>query len=271
MCRLFGLMAAAPVGLEISMVDAPAQCRALGQLNPDGWGLGFFEDGAPRMLKQVLPAQGELTREQAQGRAEARLFLAHVRRSSRAPRALGHCHPFTHDGWLFAHNGALFPLLEKWVRSRVGAVNYEGHTDSEAIFRWILQNVEKAARPDEGIRAAVEPLVADGQFSSLNFLLAGPGVLYAFRYAVRSAGYYSLYYLHRPPGSEMEATSRDVFSRLRTGGLARHRAVLVASEALTPEPWRALGMGELLCVRESLETAIISVVPAGEAGHAASG
>ncbi len=266
MGRLFALVAEAKVGLEISMLEAPARCRALGQLNPDGWGLGFFEDGTPRVLKQALPAQGELTPEQAGGRAEARLFLGHVRRSSRAPRALHNCHPFTHDGWLFAHSGALFPLLEKWVRSRVGRVPYEGHTDSEAIFRWLLQNIEKASKPEEGIRAAVEPLVADGQFSSLNFLLARPGALYAFRYAVRSADYYSLYYLDRPAGNELDAASRDVFSRLRSSGLDQRRAALVASEALTAEPWQVLGMGELLCVRENLEISVVGLIRNAECG-----
>ncbi len=258
MCRLFGLMTSGEVDLEMSLVEAPDHFRALGQNNPDGWGLGFFEEDAPRVLKRNLPPQGELTPEQAQASARSRQFLAHVRRSTRAPRALHNCHPFTHDGWMFAHNGALYPLLEKWVRSRVGAVKYEGHTESEALFRWLLKNIEKAGGMEAGIRAAVEPLVADGQFSSLNFLLARAGALYAFRYATRSAEYFSLYYLDRAPGGELEAASKDVFSRLSSRGLAQHRAVLVASEALTAEGWKPLGMGELLCVREDLG---IEVVP----------
>ncbi len=262
MCRLFGLVAAREVDLEISLVEAPQHFRSRGEANPDGWGLGFFQDGEPRMVKQALPAEGEFTEEQGRARAEARLFLAHVRRSSRAPRAQHNCHPFTHDGWLFAHNGALFPLLEKWVRSRVGAVKYEGQTESEALFRWVLRNIEKTGRPEEGIRAAVEPLVADRQFSSLNFLLARCDALYAFRYAVRSVDYYSLYYQDRAPGRELEAASRDVHSRLRSRALASQRAVLVASEALTPEPWQPLGIGEMLCVRENLATEVVNLVPA---------
>lgn len=272
MCRLFALMATAEVDLEISLLDAPREFHALGQANPDGWGLGFFPQGqeaAPSILKQALPAEGELAPEQAEARGEGRLFLAHVRRGSRAPRARHNCHPFTHDGWLFAQNGALFPLLEKWVRSRVGAVKYEGHTESEALFRWILLNIEKAGRPEEGIRAAVEPLLADRQFSSLNFLLARPNRLYAFRYAARSADYFTLYYLDRPPGGELGAVSRDVFSRLRSRALARQRAVLVASEALTPEPWQALGMGQLLCVRDNLEIEVVSLSPAAGVHYAA--
>ena len=260
MCRLFACMAAGEVELEVSLLDAPRQFHARGHTNPDGWGLGFFANGEPKLLKHDLPAKGEFVPENAVERASAKLLMSHVRRASRAPRAVRNCHPFTHDGWLFAHNGALFPLLEKWVRSHVGAVKYEGHTESEAIFRWILKTIEQTGRPEDGIREAVKPLIADGQFSSLNFLLARPDALYAFRYATRSVDYYSLYYLERPAGGELEAASQDVHSRLRTRGLAAHPAVLVASETLTSEPWQALGLGELLCVRENLKTEVVRLV-----------
>jgi glutamine amidotransferase len=258
MCRLLGLVASGEVSLEMSLMDAPAQFHAQGHTNPDGWGLGWFSGGEPHVLKHELPAKGELSPEQGRGQASGSPLIAHVRRSSRAPRALKNCHPFLHDGWLFAHNGALYPLLEKWVRKSASGAKYEGQTESEAVFHWLLLSIEKAGSVEAGVRAAVTPMVADGQYSSLNFLLARAGELYAFRQATRSLGYYSIYYLKRPAGGELEAVSQDVHSRLRSDGLARHAAVLVATEKLTPEPWQILELGHLLCVKADLS---VSAVP----------
>ena len=259
MCRLFGLMADGDVELAVSMLDSPSKFHAQGHTNPDGWGVGSFQGGQAAVTKHELPAKGDFTAEQGSACQTGSLFLAHVRRSSRAPRAQKNSHPFQHDGWLFGHNGALHPLLEKWVRKSVGAVKYEGQTESEALFRWVLQSIEKAGGVEAGIRAAVQPLIADGQFSSLNFLLARPGELYAFRYATRSLSYYSLYYLVRNAGGELDAVSEDVHMHLRTDGLVRHRAILVATEKLTGESWQPVEPGHLLCVKADLSVALVSV------------
>lgn len=252
MCRLLGLVASQAVDLCFSMADAPARFRALGQNNPDGWGLGYFLDGRPEVQKNALPAAGEIPAENAAAEARSDLLMAHVRRSSRAPRATRNTHPFAEGGWLFAHNGALFPLLEARVRREVGRAPYQGQTDSEALFRLLLRNLERHRDPPEAIRATVAPLVEDGQFSGLNFLLAGAGVLYAFRYATRSETYYSLHWLRREPGRPLEAASCDNYARLRSGALAEASAVLVCSEQLEEPPpgqsWQALAMGELLVV-----------------------
>ncbi len=264
MCRLFGILAAGEVELKFSLLDAPAQFHARGHTNPDGWGIGFIQDGEPKLLKHELPAKGALTPEQGEGSAASRLLISHVRRSSRAPRALHNCHPFTHQGWMFAHNGALFPLLEKWVRKNVGPTKYEGQTESESIFRWILINIAKAGSVEEGVARALTPLVEDGQLSSLNFLLAKQDQLYAFRYAKRSTEYYSLYYLRRPAGGEIAAESRDVHSKIGTRGLAGHAAVVVASEPLGGGDWKSIGMGHLLSVNANLETKTSALVSASD-------
>jgi glutamine amidotransferase len=253
-------MTEANVELAVSLMDAPPKFHAQGHTNPDGWGVGCFHGGQASVTKHELPQNGELTPEQGSFRGSGSLFVSHVRRSSRAPRAKKNCHPFLHDGWLFAHNGALHPLLEKWVRKSVGAVKYEGQTESEALFRWVLQSIEKAGGVEAGIRAAIQPLVADGQFSSLNFLLARAGELYAFRYATRSLGYYSMYFLPRPAGGELDAASEDVHAHLRTEGLARQRAVLIATEKLSAEPWQAVEPGHLFCVKADLSVSSVPVL-----------
>jgi glutamine amidotransferase len=263
MCRLFGLLADGEVELTVSLLDAPPKFHAQGHTNPDGWGVGWYRDGEAGVIKHELPAAGALSPEQGSFHGSASLFLSHVRRSSRAPRALKNCHPFQHGGWLFAHNGAIHPLLEKWLRKSVAAVQpvkYEGQTESEALFRWLLLNIEQAGGVEAGVRAAVAPLIADGQFSSLNFLLARAGELYAFRYATRSLAYYSIYFLTPGAGGELDATSEDVHAHLRTRGLADRRAALIATEKLTAGPWQLLELGHLLSVKADLSVTVASVV-----------
>jgi predicted glutamine amidotransferase len=251
MARLLGLVAGTPVDLYFSMKEAPKHFQARGENNPDGWGLGWFNGGVPEVRKHALPASGEIPEEEAAAEARSELFVAHVRRSSRTPRAVANTHPFAAGGWLFAHTGALYPLLETKVRRQVGRISYEGHTDSEAFFRLLLHNMETQPDPVEAILAAVRLAVEDGQFSGLNFVLARAGTLYAFRYATRSAPYYSLLWLRREAGRPLEATSRDNFALVRSNLLADTRSVLVCSEELggpAAEPWKPLDMGELLVV-----------------------
>lgn len=253
MCRLLGVLSREPVDLAVSLREAPRQFAALGQNNPDGWGLGFFDSGQPQVRKHALPARGDIPPEQAGTEARSDLFVMHVRRASRAPRAERNTHPFSQAGWLFAHTGALYPLLEVSVRRMAGRASYQGQTDSEALFRLLLANLERQSDPVEAIRASVRPLIEDGQFSGLNFLLARPDTLYAFRYAARSAAYYSLGWLKRPPGRPLEASSRDNYARLCSNGLAGTESVIVCSEEIEAPPpggrWQPLALGELLIAR----------------------
>ncbi len=251
MARLLGLVAREPVDLRVSLADAPAEFAKLGQNNPDGWGLGYFVGNLAQVSKQDLPAQGPIAPEKAASEARSTVFVAHVRRSSRAPRALKNTHPFAHGDWLFAHTGALYPLLEVGVRRMVGrGRTYEGQTDSEALFHLLLSYLEGAGDPVAAIEEALKPVLADGQFSGLNFLLANPETLYAFRYAARSADYYSLSWRLRGPGRPLEARSRDNFARFRSAGVAQTPAVMVCSEHIEDGEWCPLQMGELLVVRQ---------------------
>lgn len=249
MAGLFGLAAAQAVDLHVSMEDAPACSRSRGENNPDGWGLGWFDpDGQPRVVKHPLPASGEIPAGAASAEACGSLIIAHVRRSSRAPRAERNTHPFLGNGWLFAHSGALYPLLETKVRRETGRVSYEGQTDSEALFRLLLHRLQAPAGPVEAIRSAVRLAIEDGQFSGLNFILARAGELYAFRYAARSAAYFSLFWERREPGRPLEIRSRETQALIRSAALAHVPAVVVFSEEIS-EAMQPLEMGQLLVVR----------------------
>jgi predicted glutamine amidotransferase len=262
MPRLFALVAREAVDLRFSMEQAPEHFSARGENNPDGWGLGWFTvEGQPEVRKHALPARGEIPEGQAEAEGCASLFVAQVRRSSRAPRAEANTHPFSAGGWLFAHSGALYPLLETKVRRETGRISHEGHTDSEAFFRLLLHYLE-SREPLEAIRMAVKLAVDDGQMSGLNFLLARPGELYAFRYAARSASYFSLFWQRRDPGAPLQATSPDTRAAVRSNDLARVPAVLVCSEQFGGT-WQPLELGDLLIIHAGLETETVRLVESG--------
>ncbi len=266
MSRLFGLVAARPVDLSFSMQDAPRRFGAQKQNNPDGWGLGWFAGGQACVSKHALPQTGQPPAEEAAAEATSDVFIAHVRRSSRAPRSPKNTHPFASNGWLFAHSGALYPLLETAVRRQAGrGAPYEGQTDSEAFFRLLLANLAAGSDAVEAIRRAVRFVVDDGQFSGLNFLLARDGTLFAFRFAARSSEYFSLYTLRAEGGTALDGTSRDNYANVRCNALAETPAVLVCSEklqgTLEQAPWRQVEMGELLVVtQEGLRTETIKLL-----------
>lgn len=255
MAGLFGLAAAQPVDLHVSMKDAPAYFRSRGENNPDGWGLGWFDPGGqPRLVKHPLPPSGEFPAGAASAEACGSVIVAHVRRSSRAPRAERNTHPFLSNGWLFAHSGALYPLLETRVRRETGRVRCEGQTDSEAFFRFLLHRLQAPAGPVEAIRSAVTLAIEDGQFSGLNFILARAGELYAFRYATRSATHFSLFWERREPGRPLETRSLETQALIRSSALARVPAVVVFSEKIS-EAMQPLEMGQLLIVRTAPDLA----------------
>lgn len=47
MCRLFGLVSNRPVEIHFSLAESRASIRDLSYCNPDGWGIGWYENGKP--------------------------------------------------------------------------------------------------------------------------------------------------------------------------------------------------------------------------------
>ena len=115
--------------------------------------------------------------------------------------------------------------------------DFKGNTDSEVFFHLIVQEVKSLGNSVEGIRSAIEKIVAKGiGFSSLNFIASDGKRLYALRYATTNLDYYTLYYLERPREDfELKKLSKET-RQLIAMKLARgERAVLVASEPMSDE------------------------------------
>ncbi len=202
MCRLFGQHAHPEFDLCEPLCTAERSLRFLSHQHPHGWGIGWWEGGAPRVRKGLLPAHSDENFVTAARGARSAVVIAHVRDASIGPVTAANTHPFAHGRWLFAHNGTV-ARYKRSARVR-DAILAEvepdlrplalGDTDSERIFLVFLGRL-RARAPLDGASAAqvrralaetteaVARIADDGaeKPSSLNFLASDGRVLVACR------------------------------------------------------------------------------------------
>jgi glutamine amidotransferase len=121
--------------------------------HPDGWGVGWYEDGIPRVVRSLTPAHGDADFEQLSQFVSAQTVVAHVRKASVGRVAEENTHPFQRGPWLFAHNGTI-PDWER-VRAPLEALiapslrrDLRGDTDSERCFLLFLSRLQRHCDPD---------------------------------------------------------------------------------------------------------------------------
>lgn len=282
MCRLFGLSAAPDrVRATFWLLDAPDSLSEQSRREPDGVGLGTFTaDGVPLVEKQPVAAYQDAQFAREARERESTTFLAHVRYASTGGLEVRNTHPFEQHRRLFAHNGVLHGLedLERELGSYLGLVH--GDTDSERFFALITQCIDsRQGDVSAGIADAVRWAADNLPIYALNLILTTATELWALRYPDT----HPLYVLERPAGGSdgsgtLEHTGRRGI-RARSGALAGHPAVVIASERMDSDPgWRELGSGELLhvgadrrvdstVIRDSPPKFLLSLADLGE--HAA--
>jgi predicted glutamine amidotransferase len=257
MCRLFGLSSAPHrVRATFWLLEAPDSLAAQSRREPDGTGLGVFdEDGTPRVDKQPLAAyQDEQFANEAKER-ESTTFIAHIRYASTGGLDQRNTHPFEQKGRLFAHNGVIgdLPVLETALGDYRELVR--GDTDSERFFALITKHIdEHGGDIRAGITSAARQVADTVPVYSINLILTTPSELWALRYPDT----HELFVLNRSAGGphgdrHLEQASTAARIRTRSAALADYPAVVVASERMDEDPgWQALRPGELLHVDEHL-------------------
>lgn len=232
-----------------------SSCDRQGESHRDGWGIGYYENGQPRRIRSEKPAGEDALYRKAASSVASDVILAHVRQASAGCVALRNVHPFVHGPWLFAHNGTLHGFTQNPQRllglipeHLLGCI--EGETDSEHAFYFLLGQLEMAVDRTQG-QAGVEitsrimkqsiqslaslfPGTAE-EPSRFNFLLTDGKSLWASRWG------HSLYWLERR-GSDRTNPDRP------TRASPDYRAVAVASEPTTPEPWSEVPNRTLFCI-----------------------
>jgi glutamine amidotransferase len=251
MCRLFALNAAPKrVRATFWLLNASDSFISQSRKNPDGTGLGYFDEReAPVVDKEPLAAFEDSAYLREARQVSSTTFVSHIRFATQGAKTPENCHPFVMDDRIFAHNGALGGLdtLEARLGSDLALV--KGQTDSERYFALITQAI-RAREGDVpgGIATAARWIAETLPVCSINFVLATPQDLWAFRYPETD----ELYVLERPPGGrnggrELHYISRHL--RVHSSHLLDESAVVVASERLDDNPdWRLLRSGELIHV-----------------------
>jgi predicted glutamine amidotransferase len=148
MCRLFGSRTRAASAASHELFLGANALRVQSREHPDGWGLGWYENGAPRVVRSLTPAHGDADFEKLSHFVSAQTVVAHVRKASVGRVAQENTHPFQRGPWLFAHNGTL-PNWEA-SRSRLEALidpalrdGLRGETDSERCFLLFLTRLRR--------------------------------------------------------------------------------------------------------------------------------
>lgn len=113
-------------------------------INADGYGLSWQSDRQDSVVfKDILPAWGCSNLENIAYNIKSPTFIAHVRATTSAPVSRLNCHPFKHDGWVFAHNGQIneYQKIQRQVENALPDNLFaakHGQTDSEVIFLGLL-------------------------------------------------------------------------------------------------------------------------------------
>lgn len=207
MCRLAAYLGP-PVGLSalldrpehglVAQSFAPREMTA-GLLNADGWGVGWFGDGAaaPGLLKGTLPLWSDDNAREAAPAIVSGSILAAVRSASPGLGvAWANTPPYRWGAnQLLAHNGRIWPwtpALVRALRDRAAAEDealLRGTTDSEmlgALWRTALRETGDGD-PAGALRIALEFVVGlateHGGGVSANLVVLGPGEWLAVRFA----------------------------------------------------------------------------------------
>ena len=148
MCRLFGSRTREPGRVSHELFHGANALRVQSREHPDGWGLGWYEGGGPRVVRSLTPAHGDAEFEKLSQFVNAQTVVAHVRKASVGRVAAENTHPFQRGAWLFAHNGTLpawdgaRPRLEALIDPSLREA-LRGETDSERCFFLFLTRLRR--------------------------------------------------------------------------------------------------------------------------------
>ena len=237
---------------------------------PDGTGLGYYDPAqlTPCLDKEPLAAFADSSYAREARHLSSVTFVSHIRYATTGERTPENTHPFTMEGRIFAHNGVARGLDKLEAEFGPDLANVKGQTDSERYFALVTKRIrEHDGDVTAGIASATGWIADNIPVYSINFVMAEPDQLWAFRYPDT----HRLHVLEReaggPSGDRPLSHASDTL-HVHAPELAGRPAVVVASEPLDDHPdWRLLDSGELIHVSPDL-TVVSTVVRRPPAGGA---
>ena len=155
MCRLFGFRAEINTTVHKSLTEAENSLSQQSSRHPDGWGVAYYVDNYPHILRSLDSARTDSLFKNISGAVTTNTFLAHLRTATCGTVHMLNTHPFQFGPWVFAHNGnikefeELRPKLESYIHPVLRRYLF-GKTDSEIIFLMLLSELKRQGILSEG-------------------------------------------------------------------------------------------------------------------------
>jgi len=258
MCRLFGMLSVKASNARKYLLEDPCSIYVQSRVDPsrlqsDGWGIGFYVEGVPKVIKSEKPVYREYEKFASAAQiASSRVVLAHIRRVSN-PKGLlreqlisiENSQPFSYEKYIFVHNGAI--NIPDEVAERLGEWKgrVRGLNDSEVYFWYVAKEMTKGASFQEAIERFKKVLSVlwqrrrekcdhDRPYIGLNVLFSDGERLYAYcKYDSEDESKLSLCLKDQP--------------YFRMSYLADSACLVVTSEKTNHEDkWQVLKSGQLL-------------------------
>ncbi len=249
-----------PVGASISL----DLFQLRGEENPDGWGLAFYEGAQLQLVKEARPALRSPLYDFVESYPESRIFISHVRRSTRGNRSYANTHPFyrvasvndRRKEYCFAHNGTLTDMSGLELSS----LSPIGETDSEYLLCYILEQMaikeisemtpfafdflEKLLHEINGVENTLNCMLSDGEYllcySDENRHNGG------LRFAKQEHPFSGIAFTD----NEVTLGSVDIRSANINGDVAVGQAgYVIVTRAMSGDVWTEFNPGELIAFR----------------------
>ncbi len=274
MCRLFGFRSVIQSQVHSSLVDAENALGIQSDSHPDGWGVAYYVENSPHLVKSAQAAIGDAIFKRVSGVVSSQTVVAHIRKTTVGNNNILNTHPFQYGNWVFAHNGNIKDFKDKRdeLMARVSPSLRRfilGETDSELIFYFLLSHL--STKCNLGDKSIEHSLLTDSLNESMQelFKVAGKPALkddsgedatyYTFiltngnnmvGYQGGKNLYYSAYKTRCGDRDSCPSFSPECEAQTKTGYINH---LIFSSEPLSGEnTWLALKKGQMISVDQHM-------------------
>lgn len=246
MCQLLGMNCNVPTDICFSFTGFQAR-GGLTDQHTDGWGIIFFEGkGVRQFLDPNASAHSPVADFVRTYPIKSKNVIAHIRKATQGEIRLENTHPFVREMWgqywSFAHNGD----LKDFDPELTGRYRPVGNTDSEKVFCFILQELNKTFGDEvpsmQDLGKRIHELTLDlGAKGIFNFLISNG----EFMMAHCSNKLATI--VRKAPFSVAQLKDQDVTVDFSSVTTPNDRVALIATIPLTDnETWEIHKPGTLL-------------------------